>query len=347
MPGKLAEWPNWPEFSLETAETGDDLVGYRKTIVEKYSQEALTQSWLKTCKALEGITEEIATAESNYIPEIEYSELFNISSEKRQQLKDVGCFKIKSVFPKKQANEWFDDLKSYVEKNKDSISGWPEETPFILNLYFSPSQVAARSHPNMLKLSRELNSWWSNAGDESVHEPLSYADGVRIRPPGVPFYGLGPHVDAGSLARWTDPVYQSLYSAVFSGRPEELDNYDLSLRKDANQAAFDGTAHSTVFRSFQGWTALSSAAPGEGSLMLYPNVKWSIAYLLLRPFFKAPDSPSEIMDASKWTFDPDTPWFPGTWKEDSQLLSPSSHPHLRLKECMVSIPAMEPGDTIW
>lgn len=70
MPGKLAEWPNWPEFSLETAETGDDLVGYKKTIVEKYGQEALTQSWLKTCKALEGITDEIATAGSNYIPEI-------------------------------------------------------------------------------------------------------------------------------------------------------------------------------------------------------------------------------------------------------------------------------------
>lgn len=154
-------------------------------------------------------------------------------------------------------------------------------------------------------------------------------------------------MDAGSLARWTDPVYQSVYSAVFSGFPEKLDNYDLSLRKDADQAAFDGTAHSTVFRSFQGWTALSPAAPGEGSLMLYPNVKWSIAYLLLRPFFKEPESSSDVLDASKWSFDPDTPWFPGTWKEDSQLLSPSSHPHLRLKECMVSIPAMEPGDTIW
>lgn len=206
--------------------------------------------------------------------------------------------------------------------------------------------MATRSHDHVLKLSRILNSWWHNAED-STSEPLSYADGVRIRPPGIPFYGLGPHIDAGSLARWTDPVYQSVYSAVFSGHPEQLDNYDLSLRQNADQAAFPGTAHSTVFRSFQGWTAFSPAAPGEGSLMLYPNVKWSIAYILLRPFFKQPKDPNDIMDASKWSFDPDTPWFPGTWKEDSQLLSPSSHPHLRMKECMVSIPKMETGDTIW
>ena len=53
------------------------------------------------------------------------------------------------------------------------------------------------------------------------------------------------------------------------------------------------------------------------------------------------------MNASKWTFDAETPWFPGTFAGDSQMLSPSSHPHLRLKECMVPIPAMEPGDTIW
>ncbi|KXS96604.1 hypothetical protein AC579_10574 [Pseudocercospora musae] len=110
---------------------------------------------------------------------------------------------------------------------------------------------------------------------------------------------------------------------------------------------FQGNAHSTLFRSFQGWTALSPAAPGEGSLMLYPNVKWSISYLLLRPFFRAPVESGDVMDASKWTFDPTTPWFPGTWKSDSQLLSPSSRPHLRLNDCMVSIPAMEPGDSIW
>lgn len=207
--------------------------------------------------------------------------------------------------------------------------------------------MAARSHPNQLKLSEELNSWWHDSTGPYSPEPLSYADGVRIRPPGVAFKGLGPHIDAGSLCRWADPTYQSVYSAVFSGTPELLDNYDLGIRKTAKQAMFPGSAHSRVFRSFQGWTALTSAGLGEGSLMLYPNVKWTIAYLLLRPFFQAPGSEADVMDASKWTFDPETPWFPGTFRDDSQLLSPTSHPHLRLHECMVGIPKMNPGDTVW
>ncbi len=347
MSGKVPKWPDWPEFTTSNAEKCDDLAAFKAAIIKEYGQEALTKSWLKTCKALETLTATIAEKGNGVIPEVAFDKISTMTPESRTALKDIGCFKIKGVIPKEQADQWFQELKHYLAANKDKVSGWPKETPFILRMYFSPTQVAARSHPNMLKLSRELNSWWRHESDESVYEPLSYADGIRIRPPGQPFYGLGPHIDAGSLCRWVDPVYQSYYRPVFSGEPENLDCYNLNLRKDANQVAFAGGAHSTVFRAFQGWTALSPAAPGEGSLMLYPNVKLSVAYLLLRPFFAPPTSQEDIMDASKWTFDATTPFFPGTFRDDSQYLSPSSHPHLRLKECMVSIPAMQPGDTIW
>ena len=53
------------------------------------------------------------------------------------------------------------------------------------------------------------------------------------------------------------------------------------------------------------------------------------------------------MDASKWTFDPTTPWFPGTFRAESQRLSVTSHPHLRLRDCLIHIPQMKPGDTVW
>lgn len=216
----------------------------------------------------------------------------------------------------------------------------------MLNLYFSPTQIAARSHPNQIKVARELNSWWHDASKTSSPDPLSYADAVRIRPPGQPFYGLGPHIDAGSLSRWADPTYRICYAPVWEGHPEDLDLYDIGLRKDAQQAMFEGSAHSRVLRAFQGWTALTSAGAGEGSLLLYPAVKWAIAYVLLRPFFSEPAN-GDIMDASQWTLDLKTPWFPGTFRDDSQLLSPTSHPHLRMKECLVHIPKMNPGDTVW
>ncbi|KIW66464.1 hypothetical protein PV04_05799 [Phialophora macrospora] len=348
MPGKLLSWPDWPEFTAAEAESGDDLVGYKKTIAEKYGKDNIIKSWLKVCQELESVTDRIAEQGTSVIPEVRFDEIFELAPERKQALKDVGCFVVRGVVSREQADRWFEDLNEYVAANRASISGWPKETPFILNLYFSPTQMAARSHPNQLKLSEELNSWWHDrSGSSYSPEPLSYADGVRIRPPGVAFRGLGPHIDAGSLCRWADPTYHSVYAAVFSGQPEFLDNYDLSIRQHANQAMFPASAHSRIFRSFQGWTALTSAGPGEGSLMLYPNVKWAIAYLLLRPFFRAPESEADVMDASKWTFDVEDPWFPGTFRDDSQLLSPTSHPHLRLRECMVGIPKMNPGDTVW
>ncbi|KAL6243499.1 hypothetical protein RBB50_009492 [Rhinocladiella similis] len=347
MPGKLMSWPDWPEFTASKAETGDDLIAFKKAIVDKYGQDALVESWLKVCKELESVTDNIAELGSSVIPEVSFDDMFTLSPEKKEELKNVGCFVVRDVFTREQADEWFLNLKEYVAANRASIGGWPAETPFILNLYFSPTQIAARSHPNQLKLSTELNSWWHDDEGTTTPEPLSYADGVRIRPPGVPFRGLGPHIDAGSLCRWADPMYRSFYDAVFSGHPEKLDSYDLTTRKNATQAMFPGNAHSRVFRSFQGWTALTSAGPGEGSLMLYPNIKWAMSYVLLRPFFRPPSDEADIMDATKWTFDAEGSWFPGTFRDDSQLLSPSSHPHLRLRECMVGIPRMAPGDTVW
>ena len=106
--------------------------------------------------------------------------------------------------------------------------------------------------------------------------------------------------------------------------------YDLSKKKDAKQAFFAGKAHSRVLRAFQGWTALTSAGPGEGSLLLYPCAKWAMAYVLLRPFFRPPPD-KDVMNPEKWTIDLNNPWFPGTFRTDSQRLSPTSHPHLRLR----------------
>lgn len=43
----------------------------------------------------------------------------------------------------------------------------------------------------------------------------------------------------------------------------------------------------------------------------------------------------------------DTGSFPGTFKRQSQRLRRTSHPHLRLQECMVHVPALQSGDTFW
>ena len=168
---------------------------------------------------------------------------------------------------------------------------------------------------------------------------------MRVRAPGQDFLGLGPHIDSGSLSRWADPSYRKTYDKIFSGHPEDFDPYDLTHRRDAKPAMFPSGAHGSTLRSFQGWTALTPCAPGEGGLMLLPDVKIVTAYMILRPFFRPPED-GDWQDPEKWKLD-DSAWFPGTKRWDSQLLSPVSHPHLDLERTLISAPAVEPGDTIW
>lgn len=93
--------------------------------------------------------------------------------------------------------------------------------------------------------------------------------------------------------------------------PEEHDPFDMESRMNAEQDFFKGSAHSSVLRAFQGWTALTEAGPKEGSLMIYPNMRYVLAYMLLRPFFDPPEDAESIMDAEKWTFNAERKFFPG------------------------------------
>lgn len=102
-----------------------------------------------------------------------------------------------------------------------------------------------------------------------------------------------------------------MYDKIFSGFPENHDPYDMTARKQARQDCFGGSAHSSVLRAFQGWTALTEAGPKEGSLLMYPNLTYALAYMLLRPFFDPPEEPRDIMDAEKWTFNAEGMFFPG------------------------------------
>jgi len=119
------------------------------------------------------------------------------------------------------------------------------------------------------------------------------------------------------LSRWADPQYRKVYSKIFSGFPEEHELFDMTTRKDAKQDFFGGRAHSSVLRAFQGWTALTEAGPGEGSLLIYPNLRYALAYMLLRPFFDPPKDSKDIMDPAKWTLNAESTFFPGVSKEST------------------------------
>lgn len=125
MPGALKSWPSWPEYSSSKGEadpTGSFLQ-YKQEIVSIYGQEAIQKAWLKVCKELESLTEEIADKGTSIIPEVKYEDMLTLSEEKKEELKKRGCFIVRGVVSEEQATTWFNDLKQFYQDNKPYIGG--------------------------------------------------------------------------------------------------------------------------------------------------------------------------------------------------------------------------------
>jgi hypothetical protein len=239
--------------------------------------------------------------------------------------------------------------------------------PQVFELYWAPSQIRARSHPNLLRTQQALMQtiWHASSPDApvSLANPMTYVDRLRIRQPGDAQFALGPHMDGGSVERWEADGYgkAGVYDAIWRGAWEEFDAWDAAPRAMADTNLYNGLGACTVFRAFQGWVSMSRSGPGEGTLLVRPNVQLSDAYLLLRPFFR-PIKPladgkdaaarREFLDESNWQFtagEEMTSELQGARPGHGQELpSFETHPHLELDRTMVHIPEVQPGDfVVW
>src|SRR5262249_33337350 len=110
--------------------------------------------------------------------------------------------------------------------------------------------------------------------------------------------GLSPHMDAGSVERWIDPNYRHVYRHVFSGNWRAYEPFDGAWRTATEE--IPSPAVCSVFRTYQGWTALTPQGPGDGTLQLVPIAK-GIMYLLLRPLLADVPEAARSPDArSRW-----------------------------------------------
>eukprot|EP00293_Proteomonas_sulcata_P004216 CAMPEP_0184316096 /NCGR_PEP_ID=MMETSP1049-20130417/87972_1 /TAXON_ID=77928 /ORGANISM="Proteomonas sulcata, Strain CCMP704" /LENGTH=283 /DNA_ID=CAMNT_0026634931 /DNA_START=72 /DNA_END=923 /DNA_ORIENTATION=- len=104
----------------------------------------------------------------------------------------------------------------------------------------------------------------------------TYIDRWRHRLPGYKKQsGMKEHLDNGAMARWADPAWQEVYKKIMQADLENYDPWDVSKRTEASGG---------VFRSFQGWLALSSQGPTDGTLEVIPLLSEAMAYVMLRPF---------------------------------------------------------------
>ena len=299
-------------------------------------------------KIEEFIKKEIAEIEilknssKSIIPEISYDELDLVDSKTIENIHKRGCLIIRDVFEDNKIVKINEELEEYIEGNgyyedqkkkagldkyfSDLKSGKPQ----IYGLYWSKAQIEIRHSEEMAKVKKWLNNLWNFRNSEyTVFDPnkeLSYADRLRRREPGDDTLGLSPHCDAGSIERWTDSFYQEIYKNIFSDKFEKYDPFDAKYRDKTKEFESPAVAH--VFRTFQGWTALTEQGPNDGTLQLIPISK-GIAYVLTRALLN--DVEESELCGSKF----------------GRALSVNKDYHSLLLKGLVSIPKMKPGDTVW
>ena len=281
-----------------------------------------------------------AAAGRQVVPELDFAAIRDgrVSEETRQAIRRTGTAVVRGVFPARQASDWFEEVGRYLTENhyeereieKRSLdkyfSALKAGKPQIFNVYWSRPQVLARQDQKLAETRAFLDRLWKYEGAFDPDKQCAYADRVRRRQPGDKTLGLSPHMDAGTVERWIDPGYQKVYAEVFAGNWRGYDPFDGTHRLKTHE--IPSPAVCSMFRTYQGWTALTRQGPRDGTLRLIPIAE-GIAYVLLRALQE--DVAENDLCGAK----------PG------RALGVSPEWHADLMAGMVSIPEVQPGDTVW
>ena len=274
-------------------------------------------------------------------PVIDYADIAAgaVEAGTRDLLRRRGCAVVRGQFGHDLARGWDSELVEYVDRNGffDQYRGPGDDffasvgsKPEIYPIYWSRPQMEARQSDQMARVQAFLNRLWRHESDgvqwfDPDRDSL-YPDRIRRRPPGTSSAGLGSHLDPGTLDLWMTRDYQLAFRHLFDGSVEQYDPWDAAHRTTGPQ--YPGTTMCSVFRTFQGWTALSDMAHDQGVLHTVP-IPGAMAYLMLRPLLA--DVPED--DMCGVTVNRTFP-VTGQW-----------HPLLR--RALTGIPDVRAGDTVW
>ncbi|MCU1676304.1 MAG: hypothetical protein JWM93_1062 [Frankiales bacterium] len=274
-------------------------------------------------------------------PVIEYADIANgtVTAEQLAKLRRRGCLVVRGHFERDQALAWDRDIVDYVESNQffenyrgpgDDFFGSVGSKPEIYPLYWSPAQMQARQSERMAAVQAFLNSQWTNESNGvqwfDPNRDSLYPDRIRRRPEGANSNGLGTHLDPGTLDLWMTSAYQKAFRHLFDGTVEEYDPWDASYRTAGPQ--YPGSTMCSVFRTFQGWTALSDMDHDQGVLHTVP-IPDAMGYLMLRPLLDDVDDDDMCGVTVNQVFPASEQW------------------HALLLEALSGIPDVKAGDSVW
>ena len=278
------------------------------------------------------------------VPVCDYADIAagGLDDDMTARIKQRGVVIMRNTFAADRVEGWNSWLMDYVAKNnyferqkeKDGMDQYfanlSSSRPQIFGLYWSKPQMEARTSAELATARQWLNRLWNfdsaNGIEFDPDRECLYADRLRQREPGDNTLGLSPHVDGGSVERWIDPGYQRVYRHLLSGDIGSYEAFDAAYRTTTRE--IPSPAVCSMFRTYQGWTALSRQGPGDGTLNLVPIAN-AMAWIILRAL-QDDVADDELCGAAP-----------------SRALTISQTYHAKLLRAYVPIPVVEAGDTVW
>eukprot|EP00040_Diaphanoeca_grandis_P028603 m.165989 g.165989 ORF g.165989 m.165989 type:complete len:505 (-) comp31408_c2_seq1:66-1580(-) len=304
----------------------------------KPSSVTLNASWSSLLARLNVEIDQIKRLQHAVIPSVDFAEIEAnqgvIPPKMVELIHKRGVVVVRNVVDDTLASSWKDGVRAYARDNP-SHQGYPKDNPQVLELYWSQPQVQARQHPNVHATLLALNALWHASDEERVsfRHAYVYGERLRIRDPGDTSFALGPHIDGGSIERYEDEFYRKLYANIYAGDWENHDAWNGGARAEANTSHYSNKPNGAarIFRTFQGWLAVSNigAGPNTGTLRVVPLVKEATAFVLLRAFL------NDVTDAD----------FCGAIPGKSHDLVAKWH--ATIIDALVSIPEVNAGDMVF
>ncbi|KAK6222432.1 hypothetical protein QIS74_04134 [Colletotrichum tabaci] len=378
---KSMEPPVVSFYGAEPIPLPSRFAGVKKRLIAGH-EAAVEASWRRLLDAMRVEMADIQARGSELIPSIAFADINDPVRVEAfaHRLRRYGVAVIRGVVSPEDARSWVGETHDYLERNRE-FKPPALHDPTCIDLFWTPVQVRARAHPNMLRAQKFAMSFWESTDDLHItRAPVSYADRLRIHNDKLGAVGgqqngnsaadsIGAaasatviaQIDSGSLERWEPDGYGrgGTYEAVFRGDWESYDPWDPAGRVGATTDLYNGAGACSVFRMFQGILALTKVE--QGMVRVLPSPKLVAAYFLLRPFFSPRRGPPEqpdggkadqwaaYLDASNWALDPEpNTIIHGAVPGHAQRLTERWHPHLHLRRSLVSLPSMQAGDyVIW
>ena len=276
-------------------DVSDRIVAFKRSLAPQ--RDALKRAFVEVkdhvSRAVEAIRAD-AAAGRPVVPEVDYRDINEnkVSDETRIAIRKTGCAVVRGVFPASVASGWFAELGAYLETNhyeereieKRSLdkyfSALKAGKPQIFNVYWSKPQVMARQDAKLAETRAFLDRLWTlrrrlRSRPRSAPTPTaSAAASPATRPSASRRTWTPARSSAGSIPATSASTSTS---SPATGAATIRSTAPIGWRR----SEIPSPAVCSMFRTYQGWTALTRQGPNDGTLRLIPIAE-GISYVLLR-----------------------------------------------------------------